>query len=36
MGPLGLPPPESFSRELRMGVRSVPVPEPSLKSMASA
>ena len=36
MGPDGRPPPESFSRLDRIGVRSVPVPEPYLKSMASA
>src|ERR1017187_827625 len=34
-GPLGRPPPLSFSRLERMGVRSVPVPEPNLKSIAS-
>ena len=30
-----MPPPESFSRALRSVERSVPVPEPYLKSMAS-
>src|ERR1019366_8666294 len=34
-GPLGGPPPLSFSLLERMGERSVPVPEPNLKSMAS-
>ena len=34
-GPEGLPPPESFSRCERSVDRSVPVPEPNLKSMAS-
>ena len=34
-GPEGLPPPESFSRLERRVDRSVPVPEPNLKSMAS-
>ena len=34
-GPEGLPPPESFSRCDRSVDRSVPVPEPNLKSMAS-
>ena len=34
-GPEGLPPPESFSRLDRRVERSVPVPEPNLKSMAS-
>ena len=34
-GPLGRPPPLSFSLLERMGERSVPVPEPYLKSMAS-
>src|SRR5208282_3362860 len=34
-GPLGRPPPLSFSLLDRMGERSVPVPEPNLKSMAS-
>src|SRR5215470_10517315 len=34
-GPDGLPPPESFSRCERSVDRSVPVPEPNLKSMAS-
>ena len=34
-GPEGLPPPASFSRWLRSVDRSVPVPEPNLKSMAS-
>ena len=31
----GVPPPESFSRSLRSVLRSVPVPEPNLNSMAS-
>ena len=35
MGPLGRPPPLSFSRFERSGERSVPVPEPNLNSMAS-
>ena len=35
-GPDGVPPPASFSRLLRSVERSVPVPEPYLKSMASA
>ena len=34
-GPEGRPPPESFSLELRRLDRSVPVPEPNLKSIAS-
>ena len=34
-GPDGLPPPESFSWLERKVERSVPVPEPNLKSMAS-
>ena len=34
-GPDGFPPPESFSRCDRSVERSVPVPEPNLKSMAS-
>src|ERR1051325_6643001 len=34
-GPLGRPPPESFSRLLRRVERSVPVPLPYLKSIAS-
>src|SRR6185436_7320558 len=34
-GPLGLPPPESRSRCERSVDRSVPVPLPNLKSMAS-
>ena len=34
-GPDGLPPPESFSRCERSVERSVPVPEPNLKSIAS-
>jgi len=34
-GPEGLPPPASFSRWLRRVERSVPVPEPNLKSIAS-
>ena len=34
-GPEGFPPPESFSRCERSVERSVPVPEPNLKSMAS-
>src|SRR5262249_4760792 len=34
-GPEGLPPPESFSLLERRLLRSVPVPEPNLKSMAS-
>ena len=34
-GPEGVPPPESFSRELRIVDRSVPVPEPNLNSIAS-
>ena len=34
-GPDGFPPPESFSRCDRRLERSVPVPEPNLKSMAS-
>ena len=34
-GPDGLPPPESFSRLERRVDRSVPVPEPNLKSIAS-
>src|SRR5204862_1766708 len=34
-GPLGRPPPLSFSLLERIGVRSVPVPEPYLKSIAS-
>ena len=34
-GPDGLPPPESFSWLERKVDRSVPVPEPNLKSMAS-
>src|SRR5438552_18267200 len=34
-GPLGRPPPESFSRELRSVERSAPVPLPYLKSIAS-
>ena len=33
--PRGPPPPESFSRCERSVERSVPVPEPNLKSMAS-
>ena len=35
IGPLGRPPPESFSRMLRKLDKSVPVPLPCLKSMAS-
>ena len=34
-GPLGRPPPESFSRCERSVERSVPVPLPNLNSMAS-
>ena len=34
-GPDGVPPPDSFSRELRMVDRSVPVPEPNLNNIAS-
>src|SRR6266481_1764146 len=34
-GPLGRPPPLSFSLLERNGERSVPVPEPNLKSIAS-
>src|SRR5258706_15062505 len=34
-GPLGRPPPLSFSLLERRGERSVPVPEPNLKSIAS-
>src|ERR1019366_993476 len=34
-GPLGRPPPLSFSLLERMGERSVPVPEPNLNSIAS-
>jgi len=34
-GPDGLPPPDSRSRCERSVDRSVPVPEPNLKSMAS-
>src|SRR2546427_6193801 len=34
-GPLGRPPPESRSRELRNDERSVPVPLPYLNSIAS-
>ena len=30
-----MPPPESFSRELRIVERSVPVPEPNLNNIAS-
>ena len=35
-GPEGRPPPESFSLLDRSVERSVPVPEPNLKSIASA
>jgi len=35
-GPLGRPPPLSFSLPERMGERSVPVPEPNLKSYGLA
>ncbi len=35
MGPLGRPPPLSFSLLERMDERSDPVPDPYLKSMAS-
>ena len=35
LGPLGRPPPLSFSLLERNGERSVPVPEPNLKSIAS-
>src|SRR3954465_4811242 len=34
-GPEAVPPPLSCSRELRMGERLLPVPEPYLKSMPS-
>src|SRR4029077_772512 len=34
-GPLGRPPPLSFSRLERNGERSVPVPDPNLNSIAS-
>ncbi len=34
-GPLGRPPPDSFSRWERNVERSVPVPDPNLNSMAS-
>jgi len=35
IGPLGIPPPLMVSRLDRIGVRSVPVPEPNLKSIPS-
>src|SRR5439155_518469 len=34
-GPDGVPPPDSFSFELRMVDRSVPVPDPNLNNMVS-
>src|ERR671930_1582345 len=34
-GPEAIPPPDMRSRELRMGERFEPAPEPNLKSMAS-
>jgi len=34
-GPDGVPPPDNFSRLLRNVLKSVPVPDPYLKSIAS-